>query len=368
LVKFTSVTIFLSAVQLKESRMENSHRSRARIVGVLLIVGAVGALAVGAVVWRGADQPKASQQNAAEPPPYSPIPVPNNRGDDIRDGFRGSVHPLLAGQTRLELAAHWTPLGRGRDELEKTVPESVYRLFTELTPAIPRKVHTEREFSTFMPEKIPPVGQVWEIAPDGLAGFLSQFHRQPSLHLMALGRRAGPDGAFAVLRAVSPTHLDIVFRVHAEFDIAQNVWLTPACFLGRMIVDREAGAVSYFQMRVPTDRPLNTHLTVAQSMKPSGAKPEVFRKIERGDVVFARRDIVRVEQMELVGGNRDLPDSLVWSEAIDIEQAQHKLKSAFYVFENIQWVPWNQAVQIAGDRQKPILAIVLWGALDDQSC
>jgi hypothetical protein len=185
---------------------------------------------------------------------------------------------------------------------------------------------------------------------------------------VSLGRRAGPDGAFAVLRGVSPTHLDIVFRIHAEFDIAQNVWLTPACLLGRMIVDRDAGVVSYFRIWVPTDHPLNVHLTVAQSMKPGELTPEVFRTIERGDVVFARRDIVRVEQMGLASADRTLPESLTWSDEIDMDQALHRVKSAFYIFENIDWVPWTEAVAVAGEQQKPILAIVLWGALDDQSC
>jgi hypothetical protein len=357
---------FLSDYRLlpvKESLVKNVIGCRARTAGVLLGVGALGAFAAWAALWRGGDE-----RRAAELPPYSPVPVPNNRGDDVRDGFRGLVHPLLKGQTRLAVAAHWTPLGRGRDELEKTVPQSVYRMFTELTPAVPKQVYTEREFSAFMPETIPSVGEVWEMRGDDVAAFLRQFHPRPSLHLMSLGRRAGPDGAFAVLRAISPTQLDIMFRIHAEFDVAQNVWLTPACFLGRMIVDREAGIVRHFRLWVPTDHPLNVHLTVAESMKPNGSKPEVFRKIERGDVVIARRDIVRVEQMELVSTSREVPESPAWSEAIDVEQALHKLKSAFYVFENIEWVPWNRALDVAGRRQKPILAVILWGALDDQSC
>lgn len=347
--------------------MASDFISRGRILSIVVALCAVALwLTVGRDGSETADSQ--SQPEKPPPPPYVPVPVPNNRGRDVSNAFRGPVHPLLHGQTRLAVEAHWSPLGEGRDRLEEHVPESVYRLFRELAPAAPQETYTERELSAFMPETLPAVGDVWELRPDDMARILRQFHPRPSLNLVALGRRAGPNGAFATLRAVSPEYLDIVFRLHAEFDIAQNMWLTPACFLGRMIVDRESGVVSCFRMWVPAERPLNVHLTVAQSMKPGGSIPEVFRKIERGDLVIARRDIVRVEQMELASANRELPESLAWSDAVDMETALHRLKSAFYVFENIDWVPWTEAVAVAGERAKPIMAIVLWGALDDQSC
>jgi hypothetical protein len=241
-------------------------------------------------------------------------------------------------------------------------------LFTELKAATPRQVYTERDFSAFMPKTIESVGQIWSINPDDVARFLRQLHPRPSMHLVAFGRRAGPDGAFALLRAVSATHLDIVFRVHAEFDIAQNVWVTPASFYGRMIVDRDSGTVPQFRLWVPTDNRLNIHLTVAQSKPQGGTKIEVFREIQRGDFVTSTRDIVHVERLELVSADQELAEALDWSEAIEMGLAWQKLKQAFYTFEEIDWVSWDQALTVAGDRKKPVLVIVLWGALDDQSC
>jgi hypothetical protein len=40
----------------------------------------------------------------------------------------------------------------------------------------------------------------------------------------------------------------------------------------------------------------------------------------------------------------------------------------FYRFQEIAWVKPEQAVEEARKQNRPILAIVLWGDLDDQSC
>lgn len=340
-------------------------------------MAALGLVAVGVasfVLWpssspapTAAQQPPEATESDADVP-YQPEPVATNRGDEIAAGFSGEVHPLLFGKTRLELQAHWTGVGRGRDQLERTVRPRVYKLFADFAPAVATQAYSEREFSAFLPESIEAVGQMWKIDPEEVAGILKQFHPRPSLHLVAFGRRSGPDGSFAILRAVSPTHLDVLFRIHAEFDLAKNVWLTPACFWGRMIVDKSSGTVPYFRMWVPTERPLNMHLTVAESIAKETGKRAVFRNIERGDRVDAKRDIVRVERMELASANAELPDSLDWDDWLAEDVAQQELQRAFYTFAETRWVPWNEAVSIANVEHRPILAVVLWGALDDQSC
>lgn len=330
-----------------------------RKTGLALIIALAAAVAVIIPFWRGkvASHVRDRQpEGATEAPPFfQPEVVDINREEEFSEPFRGKVHPVLHGKTRLAVTGHWSPVGQGgRDAIEKRIAPSVYRLFADLQVAIPERVYSEREFSPLlMPESVQSVGQVWELDEDDVAEILLQFHPRPSLHIVSRGRRAGPDGAFALLRAVSPTHLDIVFRIHAEFDIANNVWLTPACFWGRMIVDKNAGTVEYFRLWLPTDNYLNMHLTVRESI---------------AGVVDNKRDIVHVDQMELVSANRELPDSLEWSDSIEMAAAQHQLKKVFYVFENINWVPWEQAQSIAADQHKPIFAIVLWGALDDQSC
>jgi hypothetical protein len=192
--------------------------------------------------------------------------------------------------------------------------------------------------------------------------FLSQFHPNASLHLAATGRRAGPDGAFAVLRAVSPTHADIVFRVHAEFYVTppdagdwQGVyaWLTPAYFTGRILVNKKTGNVEHFRLALPTEKALNVFLTVNPS---------------RLGIAKLGHDIVRIDRMELIGGDARLPDELPWSKALPLADANRRLARVFYKFEEIDWVPPDQALARARETNRPIFAIVSWGSTDDQSC
>src|SRR5262245_5190340 len=183
----------------------------ALVVALLLTVAAVA-------YWQQNRYSGGDSRDAAEPAGRDvvragqPIPVALNRGPEVLDGFRGDVHPLLSGQTRLPVTARWTGIGKGRDQLHRDLHPRLYAWFTELRPTRPEQTYTERDFSAFLPKTVGEVGQLWALDPDRMAHFLRQFHPRPSMKLVAVGRRAGPDGAFAILRAVSASHLDIAFR------------------------------------------------------------------------------------------------------------------------------------------------------------
>jgi len=303
--------------------------------------------------------------------PHQPTPVALNRGPEVLDGFRGDVHPLLFGRTRLEVTAQWTPVGKGRDQLHVSLNPMLYSWFTELRPARPRQIYTERDFSAFLPSpgghpqdvmgEVRQLGDLWTLDADKMAGILKQFHSRPKMHLVAPGRRAGPDGAFAILRAVSPAYLDILFRIHAEFDLTPedwpagvptiHAWYTPAYFSGHVLLNRRTGTVDYFRLGLATDKAFNVHLTVAA--RHWGELP---------------RDIVRVERMELTGGDGGLVDKIPWTSALTPAEANGRLAKVFYKFMEIDWVPLDQVLAQARNRGRPIFAIVSWGATDDQSC
>jgi hypothetical protein len=296
-------------------------------------------------------------------------PVATNRGPEILDGFRGDLHPLLFGRARLEVTAQWTTVGKGRDQLHRDLHPALYRWFTDLQPARLRHTYTGRDFSAFLPEEVGEVGQVWALDGDKMVGVLKQFHPRPSLQLVASGRRAGPDGAFALLRAVSPSHVDIVFRIHAEFSLTPEdwrpdrslipgrplirAWYTPAYFTGRVLVNLKTGTVDHFRLALASDQALNVHLTLEAKWPRETRQPH---------------EIVRVEQMELTGGDGGPAAKVSWTKALTPAEADRRLAKVFYKFLDIDWVPFDQVAAQARSQNRPIFAIVSWGAFDDQSC
>lgn len=300
--------------------------------------------------------------------------VGTNRDVEVPEGFRGDVHPLLHGETGLELLARWKPTlseaKRGGIKLgiidnasspEYSIPADIVKLLTESTVAVERATYGARELSVFLPREVSDVGQMWTIDAEQAAALLKQFHPRISTTFdrydQPYGRRPGPAGAFGILRAVSTDHLDVLFRVHAEFDLSEGVALyTPACFLGRMLVDRKAGTVEYLQMRVPTDKSVNVDITLSFRL------PQRPRK-QVSNIVFEH-----VDPMELAGGDAGLHARIDWQDELDLEDAHHRLKSAFYKFMDIDWVPPERVVAIAQEAKKPIVFVVLTSPLDDQSC
>jgi hypothetical protein len=309
-----------------------------------------------------------------KPRQYEYDTVALNPDVQVPAGFRGEVHPLLAGETRLDLRARWAPqlkeIFRSGIKLGKvdtasvpeySIPDELVALVRESTVAREQASYGARDFSVFLPSELGEVGQMWSIDPARVVPFLEQIHPRPATsfdrYAQPYGRRPGPPGAFGILRALSHDRLELLFRVHAEFVLREGAVLyTPACFLGRLQVDRATGTVDCFEMHVPTERPVNVNITI------TFPHPQRPRK-EVSNIVFEH-----VDPMVLEGGDGALLERDDWQAALDLDQAHHRLKSAFYRFMDIDWVPTEKAVEIARELRRPILAVVLTSPLDDQSC
>jgi hypothetical protein len=184
---------------------------------------------------------------------------------DVADGYRGDKHPLLATDATLEVEAVWTPVGRGRAFESGYFPSEFYEPFQQLSVAQVRRDYSARHFSAFMPTEsgLTTVGETWALDLPRVSQFLTQFHPAVSLHINSTGRLAGPNGGFAILRAVSPTHAEVAFRMHAEIEPEPGVYFTPAHFSGTLLINKQTGMVERFQLGIPTDEALNATLTVA---------------------------------------------------------------------------------------------------------
>jgi hypothetical protein len=62
------------------------------------------------------------------------------------------------------------------------------------------------------------------------------------------------------------------------------------------------------------------------------------------------------------------PDQVEWEQAIPLEEARELLKKAMYPFKKVTYRPFLEALEEAGLRGKLVHSVLLWGALDDQSC
>ena len=118
----------------------------------------------------------------------------------------------------------------------------------------------------------------------------------------------------------------------------------PSQFAGRLVVNLKERTVRAFSLALP---PRNSNVDINAS---GGA------------------DMVFVPRMELLATNADDQGEIAWDTAITEEEARRALELKFYKFAEIEWRPLKEAVELAKATHRPIHAILVWGALDDESC
>ncbi|XP_037795308.1 selenoprotein N-like [Penaeus monodon] len=208
---------------------------------------------------------------------------------------------------------------------------------------------TSREFMysyKYVPP--PPSGSIEEL----LYSLLSLFHPQPFLV-----SRYGPRGAAAVLRAKSFDSLDIIFRLHAEYQLntppRRPLWFTPAAFMGRLVINMTDYSVQHFVMDVPTQQQLNVDLEW------------LIGPNEDEDMEVT---ITHLEQMRLSAEGLSDPGSLMWSQEITYEKAHNLLQKELYRYKQVEYHNFTKAFVKGSKEHRPVHTLVLWGVLEDQSC
>ncbi|KAF3844948.1 hypothetical protein F7725_008111 [Dissostichus mawsoni] len=152
------------------------------------------------------------------------------------------------------------------------------------SPAVPASSFSASQFRAFLPPKNKDeVGDTWWVIPSELNIFtgylpnnryhppspkgkevlihslLSMFHPRPFIK-----SRFAPQGAVACIRASNNFYYDIVFRIHAEFQLNDvpdfPFWFTPGKFIGNIVLSKDASHVRHFHLYVPNDRSLNVDM------------------------------------------------------------------------------------------------------------
>ncbi len=270
---------------------------------------------------------------------------------------------VLSSTASVQVQAHWEPIADATYNLHQPTQEQFDRLKTRLPesvdmeweqalelfnpkPAYPLKNYSTTDFQVFLPPSTANVGDIWELDPKGILPFLCQFHPGATTEITIFSRRTHrSEGSKACLRAISPNYAEIVFRIHAQFVLdASGVRLLPAQFAGRLVLDRKEGVVVAFSLALPSR---NSNVDVN---------------------AFRAADMAFIPRMELSTLSNTPIHEIAWETAITEEKACKKLATAFYKFAEIEWTPIEDTVKLAKETNRPIHALVLFGALDDESC
>jgi hypothetical protein len=173
------------------------------------------------------------------------------------------------------------------------------------------------------------------------------------------------------VRAFNDKYIDIMFRIHAEFQLGNPpfypLWFTPSHFAGHVTISRDLEHVAAFRLFVPTDKPLNVDLE--WMVGPKGvASMEV-------DIGFLPRmelflDSTSINHKETEYGEDYLENdqAFVWTEEISVEKARLLLEKEMYPFKAVTYYNFTEGFHQAVTQNKPLHSIMLWGGLDDQSC
>ena len=270
---------------------------------------------------------------------------------------------VLSSTASVQVQAHWEPIADATynlhqptqeqfDKLKARLPEPVNMEWEQVlelfnpNPVHPLKNYRQTDFQVFLPPSTANVGDIWELDPKRILPFLHQFHPGATTEITIFSRRTPKsDGAKACLRAISPNYVEIVFRIHAQFVLdAFDIRLLPAQFAGRLLLNRKEGTVVEFSLFLPSR---NSNVDVN---------------------AFKAADMAFIPRMELSTLSSTPVREIAWETAITEEEARKKLATALYKFAKIEWLPIEDTVELAKKTNRPIHALVVFGALDDESC
>uniref|UniRef100_W5KUT1 Selenoprotein N n=1 Tax=Astyanax mexicanus TaxID=7994 RepID=W5KUT1_ASTMX len=258
------------------------------------------------------------------------------------------------------------------------------------SPVVPSSTLSAAQFRVFLPPKEKgKVGDTWWIIPSELNIFtgylpnnryhpptprgkevlihnlLSMFHPRPFIK-----SRFAPQGVVACVRALNDFYYDIVFRIHAEFQLNE--------FAGHIILSRDASHVRDFHLYVPNDKSLNVDMEwLYGSSESSSMEVDIgyLPQMELRAAGPSTPSVIYDEQGNVIDSSVEggepiqfVFEEIHWSSEISREEAANRLEVTFYPFKKVPYLPFTEAFSRAEAERKLVHSILLWGALDDQSC
>lgn len=197
--------------------------------------------------------------------------------------------------------------------------------------------------SGLLPHHPVELGSTWDIPGSVVEELLAQLHSPVLTDL-----NIDSPGSAALLSGISQEYYKVDMRLHAQFQFGDYIYVTPAQFKGELVLDRKEGTVESFLLEVPEDHYYNVAYEVHGDDWSTG--------------------LGKVETMKLSSVGEGVPKEIGWDEELSSQQARNILERQLYTFQEIDWLELPEALALSKEQKKPILAVVLEGALEDQSC
>uniref|UniRef100_A0A673YPP1 Selenoprotein N n=1 Tax=Salmo trutta TaxID=8032 RepID=A0A673YPP1_SALTR len=325
------------------------------------------------------------------------ISPPADFEEEVTHDRNGETLTLEAKMQPLQLDT----MTKSKDGFLGVTHSSLSGLRSWQSPAVSSMSFSASQFRAFLPPKNKgEVGDTWWViqselniftgylpnnryhppAPRGkevlIHSLLSMFHPRPFIK-----SRFAPQGTVACIRAASDFYLDIVFRIHAEFQLNDvpdfPFWFTPGQFTGNIVLSRDSSHVRQFTLYVPNDRTLNVDMEwlygatensnmevdigylPQMELRAAGPSTPSFIQDEEGNIIDSR------------GGGSDpvqfVFEDIHWTSEISREEAARRLEVTFYPFKKVSYLPFSEAFQQAQEESKLVHSILLWGTVLESS-
>uniref|UniRef100_A0A673YNZ1 Selenoprotein N n=1 Tax=Salmo trutta TaxID=8032 RepID=A0A673YNZ1_SALTR len=321
------------------------------------------------------------------------ISPPADFEEEVTHDRNGETLTLEAKMQPLQLDT----MTKSKDGFLGVTHSSLSGLRSWQSPAVSSMSFSASQFRAFLPPKNKgEVGDTWWViqselniftgylpnnryhppAPRGkevlIHSLLSMFHPRPFIK-----SRFAPQGTVACIRAASDFYLDIVFRIHAEFQLNDvpdfPFWFTPGQFTGNIVLSRDSSHVRQFTLYVPNDRTLNVDMEwlygatensnmevdigylPQMELRAAGPSTPSFIQDEEGNIIDSR------------GGGSDpvqfVFEDIHWTSEISREEAARRLEVTFYPFKKVSYLPFSEAFQQAQEESEtvhlsPVLALL----------
>ena len=246
--------------------------------------------------------------------------------------------PLLLaapGET-VELHAAWGPVASSTYRLHHQFEEVSARL--SAGPRTPVALHPSSALKALLPIGATAPTDVWALDVDEVLPFLAQLDPGVTKEL----RHDGPavEGGYATLLRATPEALEVLLRVHVEFELVEDeLWLLPAQFEGHLVWDCVANAPRSFHLALPS-RDTNYDLCYGRTI-----------------------DIGHLPLMTVGTAGSARPTGAA------ADAARARLRAAFYPSDRIAWhASLADAFAAAQESGKRLHVMQLFGTLDDESC